>query len=220
MYAHDSAEYAESSTKLVESYGKESAFRKFLEVDEVNAGRRAVVEVQQWKAGVRLEGTSNKSEPVGTWIVAKIPVAPGEFIGKRQFLELPLWSGGLGNYVLRELGSSLKIAGIKDPKHQPRGWPLQFRTASVLVDFDGGKTKVRVGDREVADEADSELLIVQPDGKLMVLNSGVDGANRDRKERDTVWTEWVARVKERRDVTVPGGGAPGLPGGGFGRPGG
>jgi len=224
LYAHDSAEYADSSMKIVESYGKEPAFRKFMEVDEVTAGRKAVVEIQRWMPGVRVGGASStKVEPVGTWVVAKVPVGPGEFIGKRQFLELPLWSGGLGNYVLRELAGGLKIAGVKDPKHQPRGWPLNFGTASVLIDFEGGKTtKVRVNDRDVADDSDSELLIVQPDGKLVVLNSGTDGANKDRKERDAVWTDWVSRVKDRRDVSVPGTGMPAPPGvgGGFGKPGG
>ena len=218
LYAHDSAEYADASTKLIDANGKEAQFRKFLEVDEVKDGRRAVVEIQRWMPSVRLE--NSKVEPIGTWVVAKLPVGPGEFIGKRQFLELPLWSGGLGNYVLRELAGGLRIFGIRDPKHQPKGWPMSFRSPSILIDFDGGKVKPRVNDREVADDADSELLILQPDGKLLVRNSGADTANRERKERDTVWTEWVARVKERRDVAVPGAGTPGTPaGGGFTRPG-
>ncbi len=217
LYAHDSAEYADASTKLIDANGKEAPFRKFLEVDEVKDGRRAVVEIQRWMPSVRLE--NSKVEPIGTWVVAKVPVGPGEFIGKRQFLELPLWSGGLGNYVLRELAGGLRIFGIKDPKHQPKGWPMAFRSPSILIDFDGGKVRPRINDRDVADDADSELLILQPDGKLLVRNSGADTVNRDRKERDAVWTEWVARVKERRDVAVPATGAPGTPAGGFTRPG-
>ena len=218
LYAGDSLKYVEDSTKLIDANGKEAPFRKFLEVDEVRDGRRAVVEIQRWMPSVRIGET--KSEPIGTWVIGKLPVGPGEFIGKRQFLELPLWSGGLGNYVLRELAGGLRIFGIKDAKHQPKGWPLQFRSASILIDFDGGKVRPRVNDREVSDDADSELLILQPDGKVTVRNSGADGVNRDRKERDTVWTDWVARVKERRDVAVPATGTPGaVPGGGFTRPG-
>jgi len=221
LYAHDSAEYTEASTKLVEKYGKEPMFKKFLEVEEVSAGRRAIVEMHEWRERILLDG--EKKEPVGTWVIAKVPVAPGEYIGKRQFVELPLWSGGLGNYVLRELAGGLRVAGIKDPKHQPKGWPLNLRPASpsLLIDFEGGKVRPRVNDREVADASDSELLILQPDGKLVVRNSGADTIDRDRKSRDTVWTEWVNRVRDRSDVTLPQPGVPGgVPGGGFGKPGG
>ena len=61
----------------------------------------------------------------------------------------------------------VKVVGVKNPDHQPKGWPLNFRTANVLVDFDGGRQVQQVGDRRVTDDAAQELLIVRPDGKLV-----------------------------------------------------
>jgi len=216
LYAGNSATYVAEKTDLIKEYGNETQLRKLLETDEVAAGRRAVVQLHRWMPQVRIEGSGNKVEPVGTWVVAEVPVGPGEFIGKRQLIELPLWSGGLGNYVLRELSGGVKVAGIRESKHQPKGWPVNFRQSSILVDFEGGKSKLTVNGREVLDEADSELLILQPDGKVSVRNSGEDGKLTDRAERQIIWTDWIKRVKERRDVAVPGG-IPGAPGGGFDR---
>lgn len=219
LYAGNSANYVNDKNDLIKEYGNEAPLRKLLETDDVAAGRRAVVQVQRWMPQVRIEGSGNKVEPVGTWVVAEIPVAPGEYIGKRQLIELPLWSGGLGNYVLRELSGGVKVAGIKDPKHQPKGWPVNFRQPTILVDFEGGKSKLTVNGKEVLDEADSELLILQPDGKVSVRNSGIDAKLTDRTEREIIWKEWTKRVKERRDVAVPGG-PPGSGGSGFERGGG
>ena len=104
---------------------------------------------------------------------------------------------------------------------QPKGWPVNFKSSSILVDFDGGKSKSRINDKEVLDDADSELLILRADGKLMIHNSGTDGENRLRAERDGVWTEWVKRVKSRKDFQAPGmGGPPGGGAGGFDKGGG
>ena len=86
----------------------------------VQEGRKAVVQVQQWTQQIRLD-TGNKTEPVGTWVVSDLAVSPGEYIGKRQLVELPLWSAGLGNYVLRELTSGVRVWGVRDPKNQPKG---------------------------------------------------------------------------------------------------
>ena len=222
LYAHDSSKYVEHYTDIVNNYGKESALKKVFELDEVTTGKRAVVQVQRWMQQIRIDGSGNKAEPVGTWVVAEIPVAPGEFIGKRQLIELPLWSGGISNFVLRELSSGVRIANIKDQNHQPKGWPVNFKSSSILIDFDGGKSKSRINDKEVLDDADSELLILRADGKLMIHNSGTDGENRLRAERDGVWTEWVKRVKSRKDFQVPGGmgGPPGGGAGGFDKGGG
>ena len=98
---------------------------------------------------------------------------------------------------------------------------MNFKSSSILVDFDGGKSKSRINDKEVLDDADSELLILQPDGKLMIHNSGTDGENRLRTDRDSVWTEWVKRVKSRKDFQAPGVGGPSGGGaGGFDKGGG
>ncbi|MGL6074102.1 MAG: hypothetical protein ACRC8S_08075 [Fimbriiglobus sp.] len=216
LFAHDTTDYVTYTTKLYEEYGKEPAIRKFFEYEDVAAGKRTVVQIHQWMPAIRIEGAGSKTEPVGSWVVAEIPVGPGEYIRKRQLIELPLWSGGLGNYVLRELGGGVKVASVKNPKHQPRGWPINFRTSMILVDFDGGNKKARVNDKDIVDNSDSELLILGADGKLSIRNSGTDLAEKNRTERDSIWLDWINRVKARKDMSAPAGGPPGT-GGGFER---
>lgn len=217
LFAGDPAKYLEHVTALADRYGKDPAIRNLMDERAVQEGKKAVVQVQQWTPQIRLD-TGNKTEPIGTWVVSDLAVSPGEYIGKRQLVELPLWSAGLGNYVLRELTSGVKVWGIRDARNQPKGWPVNFRTQSVLVDFDGGRVKTRVNDKEVLDDAATELLILRPDGKMLVRNSATDGADAQRAERTTKWDEWLKRVRDRKGG--PGGGAAPKPGDpDYGRPG-
>jgi hypothetical protein len=221
LYAYQPDEYALHAKELAKENGNEPTIRRLLEQEEVENGRRAVVQIHRWAEQLNLGG--GKAEPVGAWVVAELPVAPGEYIGRRQLIELPLWSAGMENYVLRELSGGVKVAPLKDPKNQPKGWPVNFRdpgNPSALVDFDGGRVKARVGERVVTDDSASELLILRADGKLVVRNSAADMADRERTERTRTWDEWLKRVKQRKGMAAPGQGPGGGPGGGFGRPGG
>lgn len=215
LFAGDPAKYVEHVDALADRYGKEPALKNLMDERAVQEGRKAVVQVQQWTQQIRLD-SGTKTEPVGTWVVSDLAVSPGEYIGKRQLVELPLWSAGLGNYVLRELTSGVKVWGVRDQRNQPKGWPVNFKTLSVLVDFDGGKVKTRVNDREVTDDANTELLILRPDGKMLVRNSAADAEDEARKERTAKWDDWLKRVRERKGTATAGN--PSDPN--FGRPGG
>ncbi|OWK36159.1 hypothetical protein [Fimbriiglobus ruber] len=216
LFAYDPEEYIKNVKILLDGHGKETSIKKYMDLDEVQNGKRAVIQVQTWMPQVRLEG-SRSGEPVGTWVVAEMPVAPGEYVGKRQLVELPLWSAGAANYIVRELAGGSRFPNIKDAKHQPKGWAINFRTNSVLVDFDGGKVKTQVGDRNILDDAESEVLIIRPDGKLIVRRTADDRPDEARTARDTVWIDWLKRAKETKDVTTSGPGGPGGPKTGFER---
>jgi hypothetical protein len=214
LYAGEADKYLDEVQKLYDANGKERRILLVMEQPQVRDGKRAVVQFQTWLPQIRIDG-GNKTEPIGTWVVADMPVAPGEFVGRRQLVELPLWSAGLANYVLRELSGGVRIAGLSKDQHQPKGWPVNFRTLSVLVDFEGGKTRAQVGTKELTDDSATEVLILRPDGKLLVRNSEADKADPDRKSRQETWDKWLERVKARKEAapTAP------TPGGGFGRPG-
>ena len=85
---------------------------------------------------VRTDG--GKREPVGAWVVAEMPVGRGEYVGRKQYVKLPLWSSETQQYLLREMADKV-VKG----KYQPKGWLVDFSTKSVLVDFEGGKVKSR-----------------------------------------------------------------------------
>jgi hypothetical protein len=209
LYAYDPDKYIEQAKALSEDAGRDTAaINKVMQLTPVQKGQEAVVQFQTWMPGVRIEGT--KKEPVGTWVVAAMPVARGEYIGHRQLIQLPLWSAGAQNYVLRELSGSARVANVRDPKHQPKGWPVNFRIPSVLVDYTGGRVNKQVADRNIEDDAAEELLIIRADGKLLVRNSVADMRDPVREKRNKDWDDWLKRVKDRKEVETSGppGGAP------------
>ena len=209
IFAEASQKYIEKADEMVKEYRSSPQLKKALEVEEVEIGREVVVQVQRWMENLLIGGSTGQKEPVGTWVVSDVPVGPGEYIGKRQLVELPLWSSGQEAYVLRQTTGGTKIRDVK-----LKGWPINFRTPLVLIDFEGGKVTTRSEGRNLTDDADAELLILHPDGSLQVRNSAVDARDNERAEREKTWTDWLQKVRSRPE-TLPGGvpGGPGGPGG-------
>jgi hypothetical protein len=168
-----------------------------------------VVEKLTWLEQVRVD-QGNQREPVGAWVAAEMPVARGGFVGRKTYVKLPLWSSEENRYVLRELQTE-KVGKGKDAA-SPKGWLVDFSGRDILVDFDGGKVTTRVGSKTVVEEAATDLLIVRPDGRLMVRNSAADMANAERKRDTEEWARWQKDV----ETAAPGGGSTGT--GAFERP--
>ena len=136
LYAHDVKGYREKIDETYLASGKEStpetkALNSLLQVKE----NQAVIQITSWMEQVKA-GEGSKREPVGAWVVAEMPVGRGEYIGRKQYVRLPLWSSETEQYVLREVSDKV-VKG----KYQPKGWLVDFSTQSVLVDFEGGKVK-------------------------------------------------------------------------------
>jgi hypothetical protein len=191
-YLVDPVEY---SDKLREKY-KEPQVQQLL--DNRN-GRLPVVQVQQWLHKVMIE---NSEEPIGTWIVADLPVNRGEYIGRKQLITLPLWSSQKVKYILQEL-PKYKVFGLPPKKEQPKGVLVDFTTSMLCVDYEGGKLSRVVGDRTIEDEGAVEMLILRPDGSVTVRNSVMDADNPDRVERVKKWDEWIERVKKDTEAAGP-----------------
>ena len=62
---------------------------------------QAVLQVATWMEQVRTDG--GKREPVGAWVVAEMPVGRGDYVGRKQFIKLPLWSSETRQYLLRDI---------------------------------------------------------------------------------------------------------------------
>jgi hypothetical protein len=226
LYATDSSAFE----KAVQDLAKETNSNQLPQLNDLQdlaAGRRAVVQMQQWFQQVVLPG--DKREPVGSWVVVEMPVTPGEYIGRRTYLQLPLWSAGVGNYTFRALSDDLKkVLGLTNtkPEVMPKGYFIHdFRTKHLLIDFHGGKSRSSIGGTLVNDEAASELLILRDDGKIEVRNEMVDTNIKERKDRDQLWAKWLKEVKARNDPNLgnipggePGGGRTGGRTGGSGSP--
>jgi len=183
LFAADRNQYVED---VRSSYKDQPNLLKALQAKD----SQAVVQAVKWMESIRMEG---KHEPIGGWVVADMPVSRGEYVGKKTFVKLPLWSSEANQYVFREIA-----AGAVKGKDQPKGWLVDFSSKSILVDYEGGKmtTKMSSG-KYIPEEAATEMLIVRADGKLLVRRSADDGADATRKELTTTWDAWLKKVESR-----------------------
>jgi hypothetical protein len=196
LYATDPAEYRK---KVDEEYAKERELRDRLQAKD----NQAVVEMCHWLEQVRTDG--GKREPVGAWVVADMPVGRGQYVGRKQYIKLPLWSSEANQYVLREVAE--KVLTSKKEVQQPKGWLVDFTTKSVLVDFEGGHVVTRsAAGKSVTEDVATELLIVLPDGRLQVRSSLNDESDPNRKQITGGWDKWVKDVSQRKSPTEGKGG--------------
>jgi len=192
LYAADWGAY---TRKIKEDHEKEKELQRRLEAKEY----QAVVETCTWMEQVRT-GDGGKREPVGAWVVADFPVGRGEYVGRKSYVKLPLWSSETKAYVLREIPDKVipKIPGLKEPA-QPKGWLMDFTTnKSILVDFEGGKVRTKIGGKEVVDEVATEMLLLRPDGKLVVKRSLDTEADDVHKQILGDWEKWLKTVADRK----------------------
>jgi hypothetical protein len=161
-------------------------------------------------------GDGGKREPVGAWVVADFPVSRGEYVGRKTYVKLPLWSSENKAYVLREIPDKvIPKVGPKEPA-QPKGWLMDFSSnKSILVDFEGGKVRTRLGGKDVSDEVATEMLLLRPDGKLVVKSSLETAADEMHKEIVGKWEGWLKEVMARKEKSgdEAGGFSPRAPGG-------
>jgi hypothetical protein len=202
LYAYSAKKYEEEAKKLYEECGKPDVLNQVLEVKDVMEGRKVVVQMQRWQ---EYQSFGAKQEPIGAFIQAQMPVGPGEYIGRRTLVELPLWRSGVmdpkatkdtldpysGAYVLPSADAKTPMIA-KWPTDNgtrkytlPRARIIDFRTPHVLIDFDGGHvtTTVKTGTGNNVssttqnDEAAADLLILRDDGKIEIRRESIDMAN-------------------------------------------
>jgi len=184
LFASDRNQYV---ADIQANYKDQPNLKKALDAKD----NQAVVQVVKWMESIRMEG---KHEPIGGWVVAEMPVSRGEYIGKKTFVKLPLWSSERNEYVFRELS-----AGAVKGKDQPKGWLVDFSSRSILLDYEGGKVTTRTASGRTlpTEEVATEMLIVRPDGKLVVRRSTDDQLDPTRKEHSSAWEAWLKRVESR-----------------------
>ncbi|MBA2225390.1 MAG: hypothetical protein N3E46_03665 [Gemmataceae bacterium] len=213
LFAGDVSDYRK---RIDEEYGKDRNVRELRELLQVKESQ-AVVELATWMEQVRTD-SGGKREPVGAWVLAEIPTGRGEYIGRKHYIKLPLWSSVAQAYVLREIPDKVipTRPGQKEAS-QPKGWMVEFSTPAILVDFEGGIFRGRVGNKDVNEEAANEMLVLRADGKLEVRKSQIDQNDPVRKKIAEMWNKWVKAAEKRQvdEGSTPGGGfSPRTPPGG------
>lgn len=147
---------------------------------------------------------------IGDWGLAEQSAAMrGEYIGRWEEVELPIWNSKLEEFVLAQHPDTYKKrpGGVRLVQH--KGVPVDFNTGALLVDFDGGRAEVFYKDKDrkenkVRDESAVEALVLTAEGKLVVRDSRADTDSKERVDRVKESAEWIKAVREKVN-NKPGG---------------
>jgi hypothetical protein len=190
--------YAVDQKELDKDYrGQNNAYR-------IDKERQVAFQLHKWLYNMPLPNDEKQIAEIGEWVVAeRVPVARGEYMGRHQFVQVPVWKADHEAFVL-----------MSDPRNRdPRTntlVPVDFSqpdgTDLVLVDFAGGEAKYeRAGKSPVADKAATEVLVMSPDGKLLAHDSASDVKNDDRKKRLEAYRTRVKDVRSGKANDKGGG---------------
>jgi hypothetical protein len=179
-------------------------------------GSQTVFQIHRWLEDAAREG-NNLPVWVGEWTVAeRMLVSKGEYIGRTETVNVPVWSSPRGEFVL-----AVPQAQTGSTRRREPGIEVDFKLPNddaILVDFEGGnqeyRRKTRREDRpetvKVDDKIGTEVLIVSSDGRVTARDSVEDALNTDRVKR---LDQWRNRVLEMLygGKAVPGGPGPFAP---------
>ncbi|MBY0522657.1 MAG: hypothetical protein K2R98_04640 [Gemmataceae bacterium] len=169
------------------------------------------IQMHRWLLKARLNDNATSEVPVGDWSIADVPAKRGEYIGRTETVDLPIWFPSKEGFEFAiPLLPPVKPNPLMRPPPPPRGIPVDFSPRSdpdLLVDFEGGKVQQSFKHptnekqtKEARDDAAVELLVMAPDGTLRVLNSKLDAENAARKERVREWRMLLKDTKEKKKV--------------------
>jgi hypothetical protein len=160
---------------------------------------QTVFQIHRW-----LEDAARPGAPpqfVGEWTVAeRVIVARGEFIGRTEKVNVPLWNAPSEAFVL---AAPVQQADRRQTV-QP-GIEVDFSLPdddAILVDFQSGnqhfERKSRREERaepvKVDEKTSTEVLIVSSDGHVTARDTSADAENLIRKDRLTKWRDRIRDV--------------------------
>jgi hypothetical protein len=197
---------------------------------EATKGETVAVQIHRWID--QFTDPQGLFHIIGDWAIAeRLLVRRGEPIGRLSVMvELPEWNKAKQAFEIKySAPPQVKKLPASQKDLARSGIPIDFLASfppPMLVDFEGGKYEHRFatlpGYPNVKDESAVDVLILAPNGKLIVRNSRVDGnpelpAGKERQDRVTHWHDRVQEAKNAGAAATPGNG-PGMPGGGPGMP--
>jgi hypothetical protein len=172
---------------------------------------RAQVQIHTWLPAIQTDPRNDKSLiGVGDWTVwDKAPVHRGEYIGRTHNSKVPVWIMDKETYDY-----------ARNAQTHSQNVPVDFTVrrglkneSALLIDYEGGKIgSARVNGKLVSDESQLQLLVLAPDGRLLVHNN-LDDTNRpERKLTLQRWKDALEVVKQQKQMqqaptnVFPGGG--------------
>jgi hypothetical protein len=203
-----------------------SNFRGAFEADP--SKNEAVIHIQRWLSNTNLTGKANQpiEATVGDWVMGgRIRVYRGEYLGQSVKQKVVIWSSTDEDFILAadptRRGSDKSIIDVSfAAENAPEdailvdigGGRLSYKRISALPKDEDEKPEFK----PVNDVAPTELLIMTPEGRLVVRDSAVDLENNDAKERYVKWVERIQEIENKasKDAGKGGRSDPFGPGGG------
>ena len=166
------------------------------------------VQVHLWKGG-----DVDTYRSFADWAIAeRLLIRRGEYLGKSQVtVEVPVWNAERTSF---EIGFQKQDAKKRNQRQEKTGIPISFLDANtpLLVDFEGGKkAQIKIGQAVIAkDESAVEMLVLTPDGKLLVRNARDDSdpatqAGAERLTRVKNWRDELAALRPKAPGSTPPG---------------
>lgn len=186
--------------------------------DDARDRDKVPVQLHKWLGKIEtLDSTADRSTAiVGDWWVEKLMVARGEYIGRSPDLAGAAGESNLVQWVSHAFDTVNQRIGA-DVQKKSRTPDLY--TNSILVDFQGGAFQSYRNEftkSNKRDDVPAELLILEPDGRVIAKHFVDDRNDTGRKERYEHWKNWLEKLAKPSDRkastgTPPGGGgaAPG-----------
>ncbi len=166
-----------------------------------NKDKAVILQAHKFLAEAPLKG-SNPIR-VGEWVIAeRLKIERGEYVGRSANVEVPFWKYTLEDFTLA-YDASTRTKLNDTPKVE-----VQFgynslnanQPEAVLVDFENGshsyeRVAERINDevktRKVSDHSATEVLIINPDGRLALIEGAEDA------KPDSFRSERLKKVRAR-----------------------
>lgn len=184
-----------------------------------STNQRTPVQIHRWVASALI----NPNEPttsidLGEWsVVQRTLVYRGDFIGGVRDTVIPWFDPKAKDFVLVDQKGSRSRPGSISGK---RGLPIDFNTHCVLIDFEGGSRQTYSdGGKTMTYDTPVQLLVLNPEGKLVVRDEEKDTLNQERIDRVEAWRKRIQTVLGKFTKIKEPQGQRGQRGGGGGGPG-
>ncbi len=153
----------------------------------------------------------------GDWVIAeRLIVHRGETIGRRINSDMPQWDPYTESFKVKP--QRIRRRFEKKEEIDAVGVDFNKKPANIVVDFVGGPNYKMPNMRE--ENSAVNLLVLSPEGKLIVRNSQVDSSpstprGRTRMQRYNAWRQEIYDLRLKATQKQKKGGFPGgFPGGG------
>jgi hypothetical protein len=147
------------------------------------------------------EGRGGKDYPVGDWAVQQVNVNRGEYVGGKHYTQMAIWDFYEEEFVIASRASSRNQKTVMMP------FTESDTDCPILVSFEGGTVAFsKPEERKPVEDAGipREVLLLSPEGKLIVRNNVDERESKDREDHVKTWwsriEETYKKAKEKKDA--------------------